>query len=74
MSLGMEPLGRHFVSRMRTEKVRAMRTDSARKHLFIVHIALNPRHEMFNVFRGGHLGWTLEVLRVLPEILESRYD
>ena len=46
------------------------RTDLARKHLFIVDVALNPAHQMFDIIRGGHFRRTFVILRVLPEILE----
>jgi hypothetical protein len=45
-------------------------TDATGKHLLIVDIALYPTHEVLNVFGGRHLGWPLEVLRVLPKVLE----
>lgn len=45
-------------------------TNSAREHLLIVYIALHPRHQMLNVLRCRHLCWLLEVLVVLPQILE----
>ena len=45
-------------------------TDSAGKHLLIIDVTLNPRHQMLNVFRSWHLRRPLEALRVLPEVLE----
>jgi len=51
--------------------VTVRRTYSARKHLLIIDITLNPGHEMLDVFGGRHFGWALEVLTVLPEVLES---
>ena len=41
-------------------------TNSAWKHLFIVDIALHPRHQMLNVLWRRHLCRLLEVLIVLP--------
>jgi len=41
-------------------------TYPTRKHGLIINIALDPRHQMFDVFRRGHLRGSLEVLRVLP--------
>lgn len=46
------------------------RTDFARKHLLVVDVALDPSHEMFNVFRRRHLCRLLKFVGVLPEILE----
>jgi hypothetical protein len=46
-------------------------TNTAREGLFIVDIALDPSHQMFDVLRRGHFRWTLEVFGVLPEIFES---
>lgn len=45
-------------------------TDATGEHLLIVDIALYPSHEVLNVFGSRHLGWPLEVLGVLPEVLE----
>ena len=45
-------------------------TDPTGKHLFVVNVALTPRHEMLNVFWCGHFGWALEVVGVLPQIFE----
>ena len=41
-------------------------TDSARKHGFIVDIALNPSHQVLYILWRGHFGRPLEVFRVLP--------
>jgi hypothetical protein len=46
-------------------------TDSAGEHLLVVDVALDPGHQVLDVFRCRHLGWALVILRVLPEILES---
>ena len=46
-------------------------TDSAGEHLFIIDVALHPAHQVLNIFRGGHLGGPLVILRVLPEVFES---
>lgn len=45
-------------------------TDSAREHLLVVDVGLTPCHEVLDVLWRGHLGWSLEVLGVLPEVLE----
>jgi hypothetical protein len=45
-------------------------TDATGEHLLIVDIALYPSHEVLDVFGSRHLGWPLEVLGVLPEVLE----
>ena len=50
------------------------RTNSAWEHRLVVDIALDPCHKVFNVLWSRHLCWPLEVLRVLPQILESRND
>jgi hypothetical protein len=47
-------------------------TDATGEHLLIVDIALYPSHEVLDVFGSRHLGRPLEVLRVLPEVLESK--
>lgn len=49
----------------------AISTDPAWKHLLVVDIALHPTHEMLNIFWCWHLGWSLVILRVLPEVFES---
>ena len=36
----------------------------------VVNVALNPSHQVLNVGWSWHLRWTLEVLRILPQILE----
>ena len=46
------------------------RTDPAGKHLFVVDIALHPTHQVLNVSRRGHLGWSSVMFRILPEVLE----
>jgi hypothetical protein len=46
-------------------------TNLAGQDLLIVDVRLHPCHELFNVGGGGHLGWPLVVLVVLPEVLES---
>ena len=46
-------------------------TYPAWKHLLIVDVALDPSHQMLNILRSWHLGWTLELLLVLPQVLES---
>ena len=45
-------------------------TDTAWKHRLVINVALNPGHQVLDVGRGWHLGWTLEVLRILPKILK----
>lgn len=46
-------------------------TDPAGKHLLVVDIVLDPTHEVFDVLGRRHFGGFLEVLGILPEILES---
>ena len=45
-------------------------TNTTRKHLLVVDIRLDPRHEVFDVLRRCHLGGLLVVFAVLPEVLE----
>ena len=45
-------------------------TYPAREHRFVINIALDPCHQMLDIFRRRHLGRSLEILRVLPEIFE----
>ena len=45
-------------------------TNSTGKNSFIVDIALHPSHQLLDVGRCSHLGWTLVVLIILPQILE----
>ena len=45
-------------------------TYPAREHRFVVDITLDPCHQMLDIFRCRHLGRSLEVLRILPEIFE----
>jgi len=52
------------------EGLREGDTNSAWKYLLVVDIALNPCHEMFNVLWSWHLGGSLVVLIVLPEVFE----
>lgn len=56
--------------KVKVGQIETQRTDSAWEQLFVVDITLRPRHEVFNVLWCSHLRWTLEVFRVLPEILE----
>lgn len=42
----------------------------ARQNLFVVDVCLHPRHELFDVCWGGHLGRSFVVLIILPEVLE----
>ena len=37
---------------------------------FVVNVALNPSHQVLDVGWSWHLRWTLEVLRILPQVLE----
>ena len=46
-------------------------TNSAWEHSFIVDVALNPGHQMFNVSWSWHLRGTFVVFGILPEVLES---
>jgi hypothetical protein len=47
--------------------------DARGKHGFVVNVGLHPRHEVFDVFGGGHLGGFLVVFRILPEVLEPGF-
>lgn len=57
--------------RHKSKQSLGMHTDSAGEHLLVIDVALYPAHQMLNVFWGGHLGWTLVILRVLPEVFKS---
>lgn len=60
MSLGMPHLdGR--ISRFHWETL-VVRTDAAWEHLLVINVALNPGHQMLNVFGSRHLGRPAEVL------------
>lgn len=48
-----------------------MHTDSAGEHLLIIDVALYPAHQVLDVFGCRHLGRTLVVFRVLPEVFKS---
>jgi hypothetical protein len=48
-------------------------TDTAWECRFIVNVALYPRHQVLDILGCGHLGWSLEVFRVLPEVFESEH-
>lgn len=48
-------------------------TDPAGENRFIVYVALNPGHQMFDVCRSGHFRGALEILGILPEVLEPMY-
>lgn len=50
--------------------VQIARTNARREHLLVVDVSLNPAHEMLNIFWCGHLRWLLELLVVLPQVLE----
>lgn len=45
-------------------------TNPTREYRFIVDVALHPGHQMFNVCWSRHFCRTLEVLGILPQILE----
>lgn len=45
-------------------------TDTARKHLLVIDVALDPGHQVFDVLGSGHFGWPFVFLRILPEILK----
>lgn len=45
-------------------------TDPTRKHLLVVNVTLNPAHQVLDVVGRGHLCRSLEIFRVLPEILK----
>jgi hypothetical protein len=45
--------------------------DSAGEHSFVVNIALDPSHQVFDISWRWHFGWPFVILRILPEILES---
>lgn len=45
-------------------------TYPAREHRFVIDITLDPCHQMLDIFRCRHLGRSLEIIGVLPEIFE----
>lgn len=45
--------------------------DAAGEHLFIVDIGLHPSHQVLDILGCGHLGRSLVVLTVLPQVLKS---
>lgn len=47
-------------------------TNARGEHGLVIDVGLDPGHQVFNVFWGGHLGRLLVVLRVLPEVLEPK--
>lgn len=48
------------------EGLREGHADAAGHYGLVVDAALHPGHELLDVGRGGHLGWALVVLVVLP--------
>lgn len=61
-----------YVVRMhstRTTRKRA-RTNSTGKNSLVVNVALHPGHQLLDVGRGSHLGWTLVVFAILPQVLK----
>jgi hypothetical protein len=48
------------------KRLREGNTNPAREHLLVVDVALDPGHEVLDIFRCGHLGGLLVVLSVLP--------
>jgi hypothetical protein len=58
----------------RNPEIKRRRTDSTGKHLLVVDVALNPSHEVFDVFGCRHFGGFFEVLIILPKIFESDPD
>ena len=53
------------------EGLREWDADSAREHLLIVDVALNPRHQVLDILWCGHLCRLLVVLAILPEVFKS---
>lgn len=49
---------------------RFTRTYATREDGLIIDIALNPAHQVFDVGWCWHLGWSLVILGILPEILK----
>lgn len=45
-------------------------TNLAWKHLFVVNVGLDPRHQLLNVGRRRHLCGLLVVVVILPEVFE----
>ena len=45
-------------------------TNSAWEDRFVVNVALNPGHQMFDVGWRWHFGRAFVVLRILPEVFE----
>lgn len=68
---GLSDHGKSMPVKWQTERARRL-TKPAGERLFIVDIALHPRHQMFDVLGCRHFRGSLEVLGVLPEIFESR--
>lgn len=45
-------------------------TNFARHDRLVIDVGLNPRHQLLYIGRCGHLGWSLVVFAVLPEIFK----
>jgi hypothetical protein len=58
----------------RGERLGEGHADAGRQHRLVVDVALHPAHQLLDVGRGGHLGRSLVVLVVLPEIFEPRWE
>jgi hypothetical protein len=54
------------ISKEGGKRLREGNTNPAREHLLVVDVALDPGHEVLDIFRCGHLGGLLVVLSVLP--------
>jgi hypothetical protein len=48
-------------------------TNPARENRFIVNVALDPGHQVFDICWCWHFRGTLVVLGILPEVLEPKY-
>jgi hypothetical protein len=59
------------VANERRECLREWNTNTTREHLLVVDVRLHPCHQVFDVFGSRHLGRSLVVFTVLPEVLKS---
>jgi hypothetical protein len=58
------------MSLLDTQPTLGIHTDATGEHLLVVDIGLYPTHKVLDVFGCRHLGWSLEVLGVLPKVLK----
>jgi len=60
-----------MISNNQTQVKASTLTYPTRELLLVVDVVLTPCHKVLDVFWRRHLGGPLEVLRVLPQVLES---